>query len=942
MPLISPRATARERREGRASRRPRLASLLSPLLAALQPHYLRRGLETHISLPLFAVLLLLAIWTLTLHAIGHERERAEDAAREAVEDMVNTYEAQLSRNLGGIDQTLKVLKFAEQISGTDGALGSLASNGLLPSGKVFVVSIADRDGRIVASNPLATTTSVADRPYIDDHRRYRSGRPFVSQMASQAVSQTVSQPLPQAPVPSATSAPAERLYFTRRIDDDDGSFDGVAIIAVNPAYFTSSYEHSRHGAYGLLGMLGDDGVFRAVRIGDTVSWGQQAGSMHAQLARPAAASATPWDGTLRYTAMRALAGFPLSAVVALDQDEQLRVFERHRRNWLWAAAAGSVLLVLIVALVCAWSWQLSRTERRTRRAQETFAAAAEASMDAFFVMRNVYDEHGAIADFVIEATNERAEKLTGLRRQILEGGHLLDLIPSYRNNGIFDDMVKVAQLGGMREAEWRGDTERTRETWMHRQVVAVEGGVVAIVRDITERKRAEARIAHMAHHDALTGLPNRSLIGDRLDQAIRRARRKRGCVAVAFIDLDGFKLVNDGLGHTAGDTLLKVVSERMQACLRRGDTLGRFGGDEFVVILPDPAEDARTVTPVLEKMRQAVREPVLVAGQQVQVSCSMGVVMYPRDGADADSLLINADAAMYRAKELGSNSLQFYTRAMNASVEHKLVLLEGLRTALELNQFSILYQPKVDLRSGRIFGVEALIRWHHPDHGMVSPLRFIGLAEQSGLIVAIGDWVLRSACQQNMAWRPAGLAPLSVSVNVSPRQFEDTRLVERVAQALRESGLDAGALELEVTEGLIMRDLEQSVGKMRQLKAMGVALSIDDFGTGYSSLSALKSFPISSLKIDKSFVSELAENADDQAIAMAVISLGHKLNLRVIAEGVETEQQLRFLRDNDCDEMQGYLFSPAVKPEAIAELLRSQGHAAERIDRQEVPCVPTL
>jgi diguanylate cyclase (GGDEF)-like protein/PAS domain S-box-containing protein len=552
-------------------------------------------------------------------------------------------------------------------------------------------------------------------------------------------------------------------------------------------------------------------------------------------------------------------------------------------------------------------------------------------------MRSVFGADGVIVDFLIEATNGRAQQLTGMNREALIGATILSIMPEYRDNGIFDDMVKAATFGGMREAEWRGSTPRTRETWMHRQVVAVEDGVVAIVRDITERKRAEERIFHMAHHDELTGLPNRSLIRDRLDHAILHARRTARCVAVAFIDLDGFKLVNDGLGHNAGDELLKIVGARMQGCLRIDDTLGRFGGDEFVIILDDLADDALALTPVLEKIRQAVTEPVLLEGQEVQVSCSMGVVMYPRDGADPNTLMMNADAAMYRAKEMGNNNFQFYTREMNASVEEKLVLLEGLRNALDEQQFSLLYQPKVDLRSGRIFGVEALIRWHHPEHGMISPLRFIGLAEESGLIVAIGNWVLQTACRQNMAWRAAGLAPISMSVNVSPRQFEDKRLVDRVAQALADSALDAGALELEVTESLIMRDLAQSVGKMRELKAMGISLSIDDFGTGYSSLSALKSFPISTLKIDKSFVSELADNPDDQAIAMAVISLGHKLNLRVIAEGVETEQQYRFLRDNDCDEMQGYLFSRPLPPDEVAAMLRAQALTFATPLEMEVP-----
>jgi diguanylate cyclase (GGDEF)-like protein len=458
-----------------------------------------------------------------------------------------------------------------------------------------------------------------------------------------------------------------------------------------------------------------------------------------------------------------------------------------------------------------------------------------------------------------------------------------------------------------------------------------------IVRDITERKLAEGRIRHLAHHDDLTGLPNRSLLRERLEQAIGAAASDGGAVGLAFIDLDGFKLVNDALGHNAGDALLKVVGARMARCLGAGDTLARFGGDELVILLPALAGEPASIAPLLERVRQAVTEPVLVEGQEVQVSCSIGVTFYPRDGVDANALMMHADVAMYRAKELGNDNVQFYASEMNASIDEKLVLLEGLRDALDTCaadhagpcQFELLYQPKVDLRTGRLFGVEALIRWRHPEQGQVSPERFIGLAEESGLIVPIGEWVLRTACAQSVAWRAAGLPPVSMSVNVSARQFEDKRLVERVADALRASGLPPEGLEVEVTESLIMRDLGRSVDKMRELKAMGVSLSIDDFGTGYSSLSALKSFPISRLKIDKSFVADLADRADDQAIALAVISLGHKLNLRVIAEGVETEQQRDFLRANDCDEMQGYLFSRPLPAQALARLLAdSHGGAA--------------
>ncbi len=872
---------------------------------AMLRRWLRLGMETHISLPLFALLLLVAIWMVTNHFVRIERAAAQVSTRDSLHELIDTYEAQLARNLGGIDQTLKVLKYAAELKGAAAALPILSQKGLLPSGLVFVVSIADRHGMIVASNPPARPIDVSGQSYFQFHRNRDTDTPFVSETLRDAAN------------------PDWHLHFTRRINDADGAFAGIAIVEADPAYFTAGYERSRQGERGVLGLIGSDGMFRAMRTGDKVSFGRQAGM--SPVDGPVEPAASPWDGVVRYASVRRLHGFPLMAMVALDRDEQMAPFARHCRNYLWVAASVSVLLVLIVTLVCAWSWQLSRTQRGILRAQETFAAASEASLDAFFVLRSVFDARGIIVDFRIEAINGRAQQLTGMDRSELVGTTILTILPNYRANGIFDDMVQAALSGGMREAEWRGATELTRDTWMHRQVVAVEDGVVAIVRDITERKMAEERIYHMAHHDDLTGLPNRSLIRDRLDQAIAHAQRTGRCIAVAFIDLDSFKLVNDGLGHNAGDELLKVVGQRMKNCVRRDDTLGRFGGDEFVIILGDLSDNAIDITPLLEKIRQAVTEPVLLEGQEVQVSCSMGVVMYPRDGDDPNTLMMNADAAMYRAKESGKNIFQFYTREMNASVEEKLVLLEGLRNALDEKQFSLLYQPKVDLRSGLVFGVEALIRWRHPEHGVVSPLRFIGLAEESGLIIAIGEWVLHTACRQNMAWRAAGLEPISMSVNVSPRQFEEKRLVERVAQALEESGLPADSLELEVTESLIMRDLTQSIGKMRVLKEMGVSLSIDDFGTGYSSLSALKSFPISSLKIDKSFVRELADNPDDQAIALAVISLGHKLNLRVIAEGVETEQQCSFLRENDCDEMQGYLFSRPLPPDEVAAMLRAQG-----------------
>jgi diguanylate cyclase (GGDEF)-like protein/PAS domain S-box-containing protein len=438
-----------------------------------------------------------------------------------------------------------------------------------------------------------------------------------------------------------------------------------------------------------------------------------------------------------------------------------------------------------------------------------------------------------------------------------------------------------------------------------------------------ERKQAEERIHFMANHDALTGLPNRTLLRDRLAQAVLHAERYDRWVTVAFIDLDNFKFVNDSLGHNAGDELLKVVAARMVDCVRPTDTVVRLGGDEFVVLLVDQPTSEDMISATLQKIRAAIAEPIPIEGHDLEVTCSIGLANYPKDGADADALLANADAAMYRAKENGRDNFQFYTPELNTKVHEKFLMQKDLRNALLRSEFVLHYQPQVDLRSGRVFAVEALIRWNHPRLGVIAPLRFIPMAEETGLIVPIGDWVLREACRQNRAWQAAGFQPMTVCVNVSARQFKERNWVSRVANALRESGLEAQYLELELTESLIMQDIEQAVATMRELQILGVQVSIDDFGTGYSSLAALKRFPVARLKIDKSFIDNIPHDENDKAVASAVISLGQNLNLRVIAEGVETEDQVAFLRENNCDEMQGYHFSKPAAAADIEKLLRA-------------------
>ncbi len=435
------------------------------------------------------------------------------------------------------------------------------------------------------------------------------------------------------------------------------------------------------------------------------------------------------------------------------------------------------------------------------------------------------------------------------------------------------------------------------------------------------RRRAEERIQFMAAHDDLTGLPNRARFGEQLAEALQSAAQRGAWLGVVYADFDNFKFVNDSLGHSAGDTLLKTMAERMVAAVGPNDIVSRFGGDEFVVLLVDPPKDTPTIGAMLHRIRSAVVAPVEVDGRSFRVTSSLGAAIYPGDGETAEALLANADAAMYSAKESGGDDLVFYAPEITADLRERMTLLDELRNADPSRDFVLHFQPQIDLRSGEVFAVEALIRWRHPRLGLAPPAKFIPIAEESGLIVPIGDWALREACRQNKAWQDAGLPPIAVSVNVSARQFRENHIVAAVAEALAESGLDPKFLELELTESLIMQDVDRAIETMKELRGLGVRLSIDDFGTGYSSLSALKRFPVERLKIDRTFIRDLPDDEDDRAVASAVISLGQKLNLRVIAEGVETEEQVAFLRENHCDELQGFHFSRPVVADAIPALL---------------------
>jgi diguanylate cyclase (GGDEF)-like protein len=436
-----------------------------------------------------------------------------------------------------------------------------------------------------------------------------------------------------------------------------------------------------------------------------------------------------------------------------------------------------------------------------------------------------------------------------------------------------------------------------------------------------EQREAKARIEYLATHDGLTGLPNRLMFGQLLNASIKVALRHGRQCAVLFIDLDRFKIINDTLGHADGDTLLVEMAQRLKGCVRSSDVVARFGGDEFVVLLNE-VDEPHHAAEVAQKLLAVIVKPVLLRGQECRVTASIGIAICPVDGEDEQQLTKNADLAMYLAKEEGKNGFRFFSRQMKTQSIERLAMETGLRNAIDRQEFSLHYQPKRDLETGAIAGVEALLRWRHPDLGVLPPAQFIPLAEETGLIVPIGRWVMKTACAQGVAWQHEGMPPLSIAVNLSPRQFLHEGLLDDLDDVLTETGLDPALLEIEITEGMVMQNVDRAIDLLTMIKARGVRLAIDDFGTGYSSMSLIKRFPIDTLKIDRSFVRELPRDTEDKAIAEAIIGIGKALGLTIIAEGVETAEQEQFLRDRACDQMQGYLLSKPVPAGDIPAIVR--------------------
>ncbi len=560
-----------------------------------------------------------------------------------------------------------------------------------------------------------------------------------------------------------------------------------------------------------------------------------------------------------------------------------------------------------------------RVEQDLRLAANVIANLNEAVVicDSNFLVKSINPAFAEISGYSIDEIVGRPPPFVKILREDTE---------------LHETMLVALASVGRWETEFWNKRKNGEEYAEHLSLTAIEAddGIhheyAAVISDITKRKQDEERIRYQANFDALTGLPNRALFTDRLAHSLAAMSRSGSKLGLMFMDLDGFKLVNDTLGHDVGDLLLQETSKRLGKCVRDDDTVARLGGDEFTVIMPN-LHDARDAPIVAQRILDSLTQPFNLRGQEAFVSASIGITIFPDDARDSSELLKNADTAMYRAKEQGKANYQFFTNDLNQEVKERLILKNGLNKAMERNEFDVFYQPKLDLRTGRIMGAEALLRWNNKDLGMVSPAKFIPIMEETGFVAEVGEWVLRTACAQHLEWIAAGLPPIRIAVNLSARQLRDAGFVDMVKEVLELSSVPPMGLEIEITESMLMSDAPNIVKALNDLHDIGIHVAMDDFGTGYSSLSYLKRFPIDTIKIDRSFVADIATSSDDAEIIRTIINMGQTLQRRVVAEGVETVEQINLLTEYECDEIQGYFFSRPLPSDAITLFLKE--HAAK-------------
>ncbi len=889
--------------------------------------FLKGKLRLILVWPIVGLVLLSSLWAVTLLQLNVERDLAKKHALASAASLSTAYAQSLVRALEQLDQMTLELKYEWEHAAAPLRLEDLRGNGLYAAPQYVAVAILDIDGKpVTATVPLGRLRAADSADYLLKHWRSNSKAMRIGLGRGAGADAPLT---PGAGVPLFPRADAPVIHFTRRLDDRQGAFNGVVVVSLDPAYLSQFHDSFNFGQQGLSAMVGEGGELFSARVGTAPLALQRApildtsflDSEHGAIESGGRISFA--DKENRFLGWQALKSYPFTAVIGLAAAEALRSYQETRAIYMGIAGAVSGLLLVFTAIATLLSVRLAWRRQQSEDVRSAYRMATEGTSDGFYIVGAVRDAGGAIRDFELLDCNEPGALFFGVRREQLLGmrvqerahePYFRDLIASYREamaSGFSDGEVELPE----------GNPFNLR--WIRRRLVRSGDRLAVTFQDISRGKAHEAELLRLGNEDGLTGLPNRHWLGQFLPAALARAGADGSMLALLFIDLDGFKSVNDSRGHAEGDQVLRAAAQRLKAVLRPSDCVVRLGGDEFVVLL-EPVEGEARVARVAERIAAAVEEPFLLGAERHKLGASIGISLYPRDGADPETLLKNADIAMYSVKVAGKGHHRFYQAALYEVIRSRRDLEHSLAAALEHDQFIVYYQPRVDTATGELCSMEALVRWLHPQRGMVAPLEFIEVAESCGLIAQLGACVIDKVCLQLARWKAQGQRLVPVSINVSVHQFGRGDVDRVLALALARYGIEPRLVEIEITESAMMGGQGGAPAQLAAIRAQGVRLLVDDFGTGYSSLSQLQKFAMDGLKIDRAFTLELGKSAQGEVFIRAILSMAHALGMSVVAEGVETFQQLDILRSLHCDEVQGYLISPPLPAEKMVELMRKR------------------
>jgi diguanylate cyclase (GGDEF)-like protein len=851
------------------------------------------------------------LWAWALSTIAREKAGIEKDMRAAAVAQVRAYAGQTERTLQQIDYIMLSMKHYWQETRHALNLERQVEAGLVPASTDLILTIVDRRGTPVTSTmPLPKSApSIADMSYFREHQ------------ADPGKGLLISGPHPGL----RTGMP--KLILSRRLDAADGSFDGLVIVALDPSYLVAFNEEAAMHADDFISLRKLDGGFIAARTRAHAGADQPMSNAYPALrAAQGVGLGRPEqfvDRKPRIVAWQKSRDYPVISMAGLAVQDRLDAHAPREKEVLLIASAGSAFLLLLAASGLGHALWLRRRAAVAGEVQAAYRIATEGAQERFYMLRPVLGADRRIADLIIEDCNQHAAQARGLSREAMLGtrfsshfpGLLHQLLPAYQaaaTSGYVEDELRLPAGGGKHNA---------LPQWLQRRIVLSGGGFAVTVRDISAAKAHEESLHRLANTDTLTTLPNRHWLMSYLPRAIERAGADGKGLAVIFVDLDDFKNLNDTLGHAAGDDLLRAAAGRLKAVLRPGDSIARLGGDEFTMLL-DAIDGAGEAHAVAERIIATLGEVFVIGeGHRHQVHASIGISLYPGDGEDGDTLLKHADIAMYAAKAAGKGSYRFFTPELSEYLVDRVTRQASLRQALARHELVLHYQPRAGGASGALTSFEALVRWVHPERGLVPPDEFIPIAEETGLIVPLGEQVIDSACAQLARWRAQGLAPLPVSVNVSARQINEGSLSAILGAALARYGIAPAQIEIEITESATVAESRIAAEEIAALQRLGVKLYVDDFGTGYSSLSQLRRLDLHGLKVDRSFTARLLDSAQDRELFRAIVSMAHAIGMRVVAEGVERREQLECLRELGCDEVQGYFIGAPVPGEGAAALI---------------------